>query len=220
MWLGDHPKDPSKSIMVIDTEGKYIFQFLQKVVWFQLISKLGLNHAKGSSSVDMWIFILSILLSTVFVYNIKQVIDANSVKGLKLAVNLARHVKAKSAATPSNSSSTNSATTKNDPLIISQKKNSNRNKLGSKKSSKISGLMAQFETPQQSRVEQLVKTFEPNFGQNQKRKTTSTSSPSKIEKEIGSAKLISKAVNYLDLNNKTSYFLFRVLLILICYSYL
>ena len=47
--------------------------------------------------------------------------------------------------------------------------------------------MAQFETPQQSRVEQLVKTFEPNFGQNQKRKTTSTSSPSKIEKEIGSA---------------------------------
>ena len=110
MWLGDHPKDPSKSIMVIDTEGKYIFQFLQKVVGFQLISTTGLNHAKGSSSIDMWIFILSILLSTVFVYNIKQVIDANSVKGLKLAVNLARHVKAKSAATSSNSSGTNSAT--------------------------------------------------------------------------------------------------------------
>ena len=105
MWLGDHPKDPSKSIMVIDTEGKYIFQFLQKIVVFQLISTIGLNHAKGSSSIDMWIFILSILLSTVFVYNIKQVIDANSVKGLKLAVNLARHVKAKSAATPSDSSS-------------------------------------------------------------------------------------------------------------------
>ena len=30
MWLGDHPKDPSKSIMVIDTEGKYIFSVFAK----------------------------------------------------------------------------------------------------------------------------------------------------------------------------------------------
>ena len=136
----------------------------------------------------MWIFILSILLSTVFVYNIKQVIDANSVKGLKLAVNLARHVKAKAAAIPSNSSSTNSATptTKNEPLR-SQNRNINRSKLVSQKSSKISELMAQFEKPQKSRVAQLLKTFEPTFDQYQERKTTATASLSKIEKEIGRA---------------------------------
>ena len=85
----------------------------------------------------------------------------------------------------------------------------------------LSASVRQNTDPSSFRTEGLlVKTFEPGFGQNQKGKTTSTSSPSKIEKEIGSAKLISKAVNYLDLNNKTSYFLFRVLLILICYSYL
>ena len=44
--------------------------------------------------------------------------------------------------------------------------------------------MAQFETPQQSRVGQLVKTFEPSIGQSHEMKATS--SPSKTEKEIGS----------------------------------
>ena len=75
MWLDDHPKDTTKSLLILDTEG--------------------LNHVSGTSKVDIWIFILSILLSTVFVYNQNGVIDANSVHGLKLACDLTDHVKSK-----------------------------------------------------------------------------------------------------------------------------
>ena len=75
MWLDNHPKDATKSLLILDTEG--------------------LNHVSGASEVDIWIFILSILLSTVFVYNQSGVIDANSVHGLKLACDLTDHVKSK-----------------------------------------------------------------------------------------------------------------------------
>ena len=82
MWLDDHPKDASKSLLILDTEG--------------------LNHVSGTSEVDIWIFILSILLSTVFVYNQLGVIDANSVHGLKLACDLTDHVKSKTSSGRSN----------------------------------------------------------------------------------------------------------------------
>ncbi len=73
MWLRDHPTDNTKALMILNTEG--------------------INHTDGDATVDMEIFILAILLSTVFVYNVKSTIDANSIRGLILASELSEHVK-------------------------------------------------------------------------------------------------------------------------------
>jgi hypothetical protein len=74
MWVGDHPDDPGKGLVLLDTEG--------------------LNDVrKGDRSHDAKIFTLAILLSSIFVYNSKGAIDASALEGLHVASQLSKHIK-------------------------------------------------------------------------------------------------------------------------------
>ena len=72
--LGDHPGDPSKALVLLDTEG--------------------LNDVrKGDKTHDAKIFTLAILLSSIFVYNSKGAIDSAALEGLHIASQLSKHIK-------------------------------------------------------------------------------------------------------------------------------
>ena len=65
MWVGDHPEDPTKALVLLDTEG--------------------LNDVnKGDRSHDAQIFTLAILLSSILVYNSTGTIGAEALEGLSL----------------------------------------------------------------------------------------------------------------------------------------
>ena len=73
MWVGDHPDDPTKALVLLDTEGLH-------------------DPEKGDKTHDVQIFTLAVLLSSVLVYNTKGTIDAASLDGLHLATELTSHV--------------------------------------------------------------------------------------------------------------------------------
>lgn len=74
IWVGDHPGDMSKTLVLLDTEG--------------------LNDVeKGDKSHDLQILTLSILLSSIFVCNCPSAIGADTLEGLELASSLAKDCK-------------------------------------------------------------------------------------------------------------------------------
>jgi hypothetical protein len=73
MWVGDFPDDPSKAMVLLDTEGLH-------------------DPEKGSKTHDAQIFTLSVLLSSMLIYNTKGTIDASSLDGLHLATELTSHI--------------------------------------------------------------------------------------------------------------------------------
>ena len=76
MWVGDHPGDPSKALLLLDTEG--------------------LNDVKkGDRTHDAHIFTLAILLSSILVYNSTGAIGAEALEGLHVASELSKHVQTK-----------------------------------------------------------------------------------------------------------------------------
>ena len=76
MWVGDFPDDPTKALLLLDTEGLD-------------------DPGKGNTTHDAQIFTLAVLLSSVLVYNTKGTIDASSLDGLHLATELTNHISTK-----------------------------------------------------------------------------------------------------------------------------
>ena len=76
MWIGDHPEDPTKALLLLDTEGLA-------------------DPEKGSKDHDVKLVILTILLSTLLVYNSKGNIDSTALEMLNLSSELAQFVKTK-----------------------------------------------------------------------------------------------------------------------------
>ena len=76
MWVGDLPSDPSKALVLLDTEGLH-------------------DPEKGSKTHDVQIFTLAVLLSSILVYNTKGNIDQNSIDGLRLALELTHQINSK-----------------------------------------------------------------------------------------------------------------------------
>ena len=66
----------SRALLLLDTEGLH-------------------DPEKGSKTHDTWIFTLSVLLSSVLIYNSKGAVDANALDGLYLASQLTEHVTVK-----------------------------------------------------------------------------------------------------------------------------
>ena len=79
MWVRDFPDDPTKALLLLDTEGLH-------------------DPGKASATHDAQIFTLTVLLSSVLVYNIKGTIDASSLDGLHLATELTSHISTKAGA--------------------------------------------------------------------------------------------------------------------------
>ena len=76
MWIGDHPNDPSKALLLLDTEG--------------------LNDVeKADRSHDAQIFTLAILLSSILVYNSVGAMGAEALEGLHVASELSKHIQTK-----------------------------------------------------------------------------------------------------------------------------
>lgn len=76
MWAGDFPNDPSKAMVLLDTEGLH-------------------DPEKGSRTHDAEIFTLAVLLSSILIYNSKGAIDSTSLDGLHLATELTNHISVK-----------------------------------------------------------------------------------------------------------------------------
>jgi len=76
MWVGDFPNDPSKAMVLLDTEGLH-------------------DPEKGSRTHDAEIFTLAVLLSSILIYNSKGAIDSTSLDGLHLATELTNHISMK-----------------------------------------------------------------------------------------------------------------------------
>jgi hypothetical protein len=76
MWAGDHPDDPTKALILLDTEGLNDVQ-------------------KGDRSHDAQIFTLAILLSSILVYNSTGAIGAEALEGLHVASELSKHIQTK-----------------------------------------------------------------------------------------------------------------------------
>ena len=66
LWLGDFFGDPTRALILLDTEGLD-------------------DPVKGDPSHDMNLFTLSLLLSSLFVYNTMGTVDAKSIQGLHYA---------------------------------------------------------------------------------------------------------------------------------------
>jgi hypothetical protein len=75
MWLGDFFDDPSRALLLLDTEGL-------------------LDPAKGDKSHDTNLFAVSLFLSSVFVYNTNGIIDAGSLDALNCATKINEYIKA------------------------------------------------------------------------------------------------------------------------------
>ena len=73
MWVGDLPGDPTRALVLLDTEGLH-------------------DPEKGDTTHDVRIFTLAVLLSSVLIYNSKGTIDASSLDGLHLATQLTSHI--------------------------------------------------------------------------------------------------------------------------------
>ena len=77
MWVGSFFDDPSRALVLLDTEGLD-------------------DPEKGDASHDMNMFALSLLLSSVFIYNTKGTIDAKSLDGLHFATEISQFISADS----------------------------------------------------------------------------------------------------------------------------
>ena len=64
IWQRQHPQDPSKTLVLMDTEGLF-------------------DVKKGDSTHDMKLFTLAVLLSSCFVYNIQSTIDEALIQQLQ-----------------------------------------------------------------------------------------------------------------------------------------
>ena len=73
LWVGDHPRDRSKALVLLDTEG---------------LSDPG----KGDKEHDAKLFMVSILLSSILVYNSKNTIDDHALETLNLVTKLTEHI--------------------------------------------------------------------------------------------------------------------------------
>jgi hypothetical protein len=73
IWIGDFFDDPNRALILLDTEGLY-------------------DSEKGDASHDMNMFALSLLLSSVFIFNTKGTIDAKSLDGLHYATEISRYI--------------------------------------------------------------------------------------------------------------------------------
>jgi len=71
MWKGDFFDDPKRAMVLLDTEGLD-------------------DPEKGDASHDMNMFAISLLLSSVFIYNTKGTIDAKSLDGLHYATDISQ----------------------------------------------------------------------------------------------------------------------------------
>ncbi|XP_044290830.1 guanylate-binding protein 1-like [Varanus komodoensis] len=76
MWCIPHPKQPSQTLVLLDTEG------------------LG-DVEKGDPKNDTWIFALTLLLSSTLVYNSIGTIDQYAMNQLHYVTELTEHIKAK-----------------------------------------------------------------------------------------------------------------------------
>uniref|UniRef100_A0A6I8P294 GB1/RHD3-type G domain-containing protein n=1 Tax=Ornithorhynchus anatinus TaxID=9258 RepID=A0A6I8P294_ORNAN len=77
MWCIPHPSQPGYTLVLLDTEG------------------LG-DMEKGDSRHDSWIFSLAILLSSIFVYNSKGVIDQYALEKLQYVTELTERIRVSS----------------------------------------------------------------------------------------------------------------------------
>lgn len=77
MWKGDFFNDPNRAMILLDTEGLD-------------------DPEKGDASHDMNMFALSLLLSSVFIYNTKGTIDAKALDGLHYATEISTFISANS----------------------------------------------------------------------------------------------------------------------------
>jgi hypothetical protein len=71
MWKGDFFSDSQRALVLLDTEGTH-------------------NPEKGNASHDMSLFAISLLLSSVFVYNTKGTIDASSLDDLNYVTEITK----------------------------------------------------------------------------------------------------------------------------------
>ncbi|XP_074423297.1 guanylate-binding protein 1-like isoform X4 [Larus michahellis] len=78
MWCVPHPCKPGHTLVLLDTEG------------------LG-DVEKGDMKNDMWIFVLTVLLSSTLIYNSKGTIDQQAVDQLHYVMKLTEQVKLKAA---------------------------------------------------------------------------------------------------------------------------
>ncbi|XP_009273724.1 PREDICTED: guanylate-binding protein 1, partial [Aptenodytes forsteri] len=78
MWCVAHPCRPGHTLVLLDTEG------------------LG-DVEKGDTKNDIWLFVLTVLLSSTLIYNSKGTIDQQAMDQLHCVVKLAEHVKLKAA---------------------------------------------------------------------------------------------------------------------------
>eukprot|EP00092_Neocalanus_flemingeri_P033931 GFUD01036897.1.p1 GENE.GFUD01036897.1~~GFUD01036897.1.p1 ORF type:complete len:702 (+),score=218.67 GFUD01036897.1:901-3006(+) len=76
-WVTKHPRYPDRVLLLLDTEGLA-------------------DPEKANVDHDIWIFSLAILLSSIFVYNSKGVIDSDALEKLQMTSELTEHLRIKS----------------------------------------------------------------------------------------------------------------------------
>ena len=76
MSISDFPEDPSRALVLLDTEG--------------------LNDPRKDKSPIMSLFSLAVLLSSLLVYNTKGTIDDSSIEKLECAARISEHIKVSS----------------------------------------------------------------------------------------------------------------------------
>ena len=75
LWKGDFFDDPARALILLDTEGLD-------------------DPEKGDASHDMNLFVMSLMMSSLFIYNTKGTIDAKSIDGLRYAAEMGDFIRA------------------------------------------------------------------------------------------------------------------------------
>lgn len=78
LWKGDFFDDPSRALVLLDTEGLD-------------------DPEKGDASHDMNLFVMALMMSSLFIYNTKGTIDAKSIDGLRYAAEMGDFIRADTA---------------------------------------------------------------------------------------------------------------------------
>lgn len=92
IWIWGQPMQLSA---VADLAAESAFKHLPKDTTIVFMDTEGLGSTQRSQTQDTRIFALALLLSSLFIYNSRGVIDSNAIEDLSLVVNLTKYIQAK-----------------------------------------------------------------------------------------------------------------------------
>jgi hypothetical protein len=96
MWIREHPRNPDLNVILLDTEGldaPHVSQYCESQLLHCAVDPEGFADCRRCIADNWALAAITLLISTVFIYQTRGNIDKASIERLDLILKLARQVK-------------------------------------------------------------------------------------------------------------------------------